>query len=220
MSQIAIWRTLPVEPFGYWHHGVLCPDKTVIHFKSRASLSAKREARIVHSSLQKFRGSKTSSKTPIYRIVHRRQLPPEEVVARARSCLGQRGYNLIHNNCESFARWCVVGVHRSYQIEALTSALRSGYRAGSVAGAMYAVAKTAADMPRPCPSMVPLKARRRAASKSRSRSRSRRFGGAARDWPHQDRERERHRERAREREHGRERARSKRTQRESGRFYA
>lgn len=169
MSQIAIWRTLPVEPFGYWHHGVLCPDKTVIHFKSRANLVSKRDARIVHSSLAKFKGTRTPRDTPVYRIVHRRQLPADVVVARARSCLGQSGYNLVHNNCESFARWCVVGVHRSFQIEALASAFRSGYRVGSVAGAVVAVAKTAADMPRPCPSMVPLKARRSKTRRKRSK---------------------------------------------------
>lgn len=185
MSQIAIWRTLPVEPFGYWHHGVLCPDKTVIHFKSRASLSAKRDARIVHSSLTKFKGRRTPSDTPVYKIVHRKQLPPDEVVTRARSRLGQRGYNLLHNNCESFARWCVVGVDRSFQIEALASAFRHGYRAGSVAGAMYAVAKTAADMPRPCPSMVPLKARRVKSKRYRAK-RSSRSKGYPRDRSSRD----------------------------------
>lgn len=164
MSQIAIWRTLPVEPFGYWHHGVLCPDKSVIHFKSRASLTAKRHARIVHASLSSFRGSTTPKNTPIYRVKHRKQLPPDEVVRRARSCIGQRGYNLLHNNCESFARWCVVGDHRSYQIEKLTSAFKAGYRNGNVPGAMYAMAKTAVDMPVPCPSMVPLSARSRKAA--------------------------------------------------------
>lgn len=168
MSQIAIWRTLPVEPFGYWHHGVLCPDKTVIHFKSRASLTAKRNARIVHTSLDSFRGKSTPKETPIYRVKHRKQLSPDQVMRRARSCIGQRGYNLLHNNCESFARWCVVGDGRSYQIEKLTTALKDGYRNGNVPGAIHAVAKTAVDMPVPCPSMVPL-------SNSKSRSKSKRF---------------------------------------------
>lgn len=159
MSQIAIWRTLPVEPFGYWHHGVLCPDKTVIHFKSQSSLIGKRDARIVHTSFRKFMGFSTPKDTPVYRIIHRKQLPPDEVVRRARSCLGERGYNLFNNNCETFASWAVTGHKRSYQIESLRSALRHGYRNGNVAGAMCAVADVVADMPVPCPSMVPLKHR-------------------------------------------------------------
>lgn len=172
MSQIAIWRTLPVEPFGYWHHGVLCPDKTVIHFKSRASLTAKRNARIVHTSLDSFRGKSTPKETPIYRVKNRKQLPPDQVVRRARSCIGQRGYNLLHNNCESFARWCVVGDGRSYQIEKLTTALKDGYRHGNVPGAIHAVAKTAVDMPVPCPSMVPLSNSRSRIKSKKSKSKS------------------------------------------------
>lgn len=170
MSQIAIWRTLPVEPFGYWHHGVLCPDKSVIHFKSRSSLIGKRDARIVHTSFRKFMGSSTPVDTPVYRIIHRKQLPPEEVVRRARSCLGERGYNLFNNNCETFASWAVTGHRRSYQIESLRSALRLGYRNGNVAGAMCAVADVVADMPVPCPSMVPLKHRRVKSRRSRTSS--------------------------------------------------
>jgi len=32
---------------------------------------------------------------------------------------GEKGYNLITNNCEHFARWCVTGENVSYQIENL-----------------------------------------------------------------------------------------------------
>lgn len=183
MSQIAIWRTLPVEPFGYWHHGVLCPDKTVIHFKSRSSLIGKRDARIVHTSFRSFMGSSTSPDTPVYRIIHRKQLPAQEVVRRAQSCLGQRGYNLFHNNCESFASWAVTGHRRSYQIESFRSALKKGYRHGHVAGAMCAVADVVTDMPTPCPSMVPLKHRQSQSkshhSRSRSSSKSKRFNSSS-----------------------------------------
>lgn len=42
---------------------------------------------------------------------------PEETVTRARSCLGQGGYNLVLHNCEHFAIWCKTGVERSEQID-------------------------------------------------------------------------------------------------------
>lgn len=172
MSQIAIWRTLPVAPFGYWHHGVLCPDKTVIHFKSRSSLIGKRHARIVHTSFRSFIGSSTPSHTPVYRIIHRKQLAPQIVLQRARSCLGQRGYNLFHNNCESFATWAVTGHSHSYQIESLRSALKHGYRHGNVAGAICAIADLVNEMPNPCPSMLPLKYRLSKSRRSRVSTRS------------------------------------------------
>jgi hypothetical protein len=46
---------------------------------------------------------------------------PDKVVARARSMLGQSGYDLIFNNCQHFATWCVTGEHHSAQVENVTS---------------------------------------------------------------------------------------------------
>ena len=38
---------------------------------------------------------------------------PAEVVRRAESRLGERGYNPATNNCEHFARWCDHARHKS-----------------------------------------------------------------------------------------------------------
>ena len=44
---------------------------------------------------------------------------PEETVRRARSKLGEGGYNLALNNCEHFAVWCKTGVKSSSQVNAI-----------------------------------------------------------------------------------------------------
>ncbi|MBR1485765.1 MAG: lecithin retinol acyltransferase family protein, partial [Synergistaceae bacterium] len=41
----------------------------------------------------------------------------EETVSRARSKIGQGGYNLALNNCEHFAVWCKTGVKESSQVD-------------------------------------------------------------------------------------------------------
>lgn len=41
---------------------------------------------------------------------------PDETVARARSRLGERQYNLVTNNCEHFALWCKTGESESFQV--------------------------------------------------------------------------------------------------------
>ena len=40
----------------------------------------------------------------------------DETVRRARSKLGQGGYNLAFNNCEHFAVWCKTGIRDSSQV--------------------------------------------------------------------------------------------------------
>jgi hypothetical protein len=43
--------------------------------------------------------------------------PPQETIERARSKLGEQGYNLLLNNCEHFAFWCKTGVAKSTQVD-------------------------------------------------------------------------------------------------------
>jgi hypothetical protein len=50
---------------------------------------------------------------------------PQETVARARSRLGEQGYNLVANNCEHFAWWCKTGEARSEQVETVLRAVAS-----------------------------------------------------------------------------------------------
>lgn len=43
----------------------------------------------------------------------------DETIARAKSRLGEKSYNLLTNNCEHFAIWCKTGLSKSYQVEAI-----------------------------------------------------------------------------------------------------
>ena len=47
----------------------------------------------------------------------------EETVRRARSKLGEGGYNLALNNCEHFAVWCKTGVKDSSQVNSVLDML-------------------------------------------------------------------------------------------------
>jgi hypothetical protein len=43
----------------------------------------------------------------------------EDIVRRARSRLGEHGYDVLKNNCEHFCSWCQVGESRSTQVDLL-----------------------------------------------------------------------------------------------------
>lgn len=49
----------------------------------------------------------------------------EETVERARSKLGQHGYNVLTNNCEHFAVWCKTGEKESSQVRDLSYGIPS-----------------------------------------------------------------------------------------------
>jgi hypothetical protein len=115
---------------GYTHHGVDIGSGMVVHFNGEPG--SKAGATIRHAKLMEFTGP-GRIETRTYAV----SLPPDEVVARAESKLGQSGYNLFNNNCEHFARWCVTGRAESGQV--VTAAAAVGgvgvvSTAGSVSG--------------------------------------------------------------------------------------
>lgn len=93
----------------YTHHGIYLGNGNVIHYSGLADgLTA---GPICETSLTEFENGYGSS-----RRHHHRPLPPAQIIARARSRLGEDSYNLLTNNCEHFAYWCVTGQHHSRQI--------------------------------------------------------------------------------------------------------
>ncbi|MFI4993070.1 MAG: lecithin retinol acyltransferase family protein [Solirubrobacterales bacterium] len=103
-----------VDRGGYEHHGIDLGDGTVIH--RHAPNGTKNDSLIRLTTLDTFtKGGAVEIRA--YGI----RPDPDEVVARARSMLGQPGYDLVFNNCEHFATWCVTGERSSAQVETVAS---------------------------------------------------------------------------------------------------
>lgn len=86
------------------HHGIDCGDGTVIHF-------SKKKGRICQDTIHSFaRGNSICVKQ------RKHCYSPKQIVQRAKSKLGESGYNLFGNNCEHFATWCHSGQHDSKQV--------------------------------------------------------------------------------------------------------
>jgi hypothetical protein len=95
----------------YTHHGIYVGDGKVVHYAGLCR--GWRRGPIEQTSLQAFaRGRPVSVRThPDSRFA------ACEVIARARSRLGEGCYRILSNNCEHFCEWCVCGESRSRQIE-------------------------------------------------------------------------------------------------------
>ena len=65
--------------------------------------------------MDRFLGGKTS-----YYIDNREaKFNNEEVVERARECIGEEKFNLVSHNCEHFAMWCKKDYKISKQVDLL-----------------------------------------------------------------------------------------------------
>ncbi len=104
----------------FTHHGIDCGDGTVIHYKDGDS--------IVRSTQEFFSGGQ-----PIQVRYYAQSDPPDVVIKRAFSRLGERDYHLIFNNCEHFATWCKTGAHQSSQVNQAVAASVVGGVIGGMA---------------------------------------------------------------------------------------
>ena len=103
----------------YAHHGVYVSDREVIHFTGADddSILDWDKPEVISTDLAIFlKGGTLEIKeytdeefTDLY--------SPEQIVNYARACLGDKGYNLIFNNCEHFANVCTLGRFRSNQVD-------------------------------------------------------------------------------------------------------
>lgn len=88
----------------YQHHGIDCGDGTVIHYRKGTEKIERNPIEYLADGRQVY-----IKKYPVRYIA-------DSTIQRAESRLGERKYNLLFNNCEHFATWCVTGVSYSQQI--------------------------------------------------------------------------------------------------------
>lgn len=112
--------------FYYAHHGIVVESRTnylrVIHYfntlehaKTALMKGSIYIAAIIESEWP-VNVKSTSEDIYLHHYDHIEHFSNEETLQRAFSQLGKRGYSLIGNNCEHWARWCRTGEHYSEQI--------------------------------------------------------------------------------------------------------
>jgi hypothetical protein len=96
---------------GYCHHGIYVGKGRVVHY-SGLSGAFWHCGPVEEVSLSRF-----AIGHPVRIVEHfTSAYPPDAIVRRARSRLGENDYRLLTNNCEHFCNWCVSGVSHSAQV--------------------------------------------------------------------------------------------------------
>jgi len=104
---------------GYVHHGIYAGDGRVIHYAGL--YRGFRRGPVQEISLAEFGRGRGVHPMPASAA----QFVGAEVVARARTRLGEDRYRVWTNNCEHFVHWCLSGTSRSTQVERLTRRIRT-----------------------------------------------------------------------------------------------
>lgn len=105
------------------HHGIYISDAEVIHFidKDNYIILDWEKAEVISSDLDFFLQGGTLEVKEYTPSELDDLYPTEDIVKYARACVGDKGYNLVFNNCEHFANECTLGRFRSQQIERVLS---------------------------------------------------------------------------------------------------
>ncbi|HUL63502.1 MAG TPA: lecithin retinol acyltransferase family protein [Burkholderiaceae bacterium] len=109
-AELPIGAHLVTPRGGFTHHGIYAGNGKVIHYAGLCH--SFRSGPVEEVSLAGFAlGNKIRIEGTLRPCFDR-----VEIVARARSRLGETRYRLLTNNCEHFCTWCIQGKSRSRQV--------------------------------------------------------------------------------------------------------
>ena len=105
---------LVTHRIGYTHHGIYVGNNKVIHYSGLAK--GLKSGPVEEIELDDF----CQSKTFTIRRHPNAVFSPDKVVERASSRVKENNYDLVLNNCEHFAHWCIHNIQSSEQVNAVT----------------------------------------------------------------------------------------------------
>lgn len=112
-DHIRVWRSI-----FYAHHGIFVSENEIIHFASKDGDNLSGSGNIINKTTLKEFLKDGELEVKKYNSKEISQLnPPDIVVKRARSLVGNDKYNIVFNNSEHLSNYCTLDKHRSSQVE-------------------------------------------------------------------------------------------------------
>ncbi|MBQ7276367.1 MAG: lecithin retinol acyltransferase family protein [Bacilli bacterium] len=102
-----------------YHYGIYVSSDEVIQFGLPPIINTldQKDIEVISTDINTFSCNKEIEVLILDKKEKRKAYSKEEVVLRAQARLGERGYNIIHNNCEHFVYECLFGYKYSSQEE-------------------------------------------------------------------------------------------------------
>lgn len=98
----------------YHHYGIFIDEENIIQFGFRDNSGIDPETiAVVSTDIKTFCDSYPFETAKLSLRERLKRKSVKEIVSTAQNSLGQRGYNILHNNCEHFVNSCVFGEAKS-----------------------------------------------------------------------------------------------------------
>lgn len=113
----------------FYHYGIFVSEQEVIQFglpPFDGLLNRKFEdIAVCVSDIDTFSGGRVVEVASVEKADKKKRLAPKKTVRLARERLGEHGYDILHNNCEHFARYCYFGEKRCEVTESVVDAWKN-----------------------------------------------------------------------------------------------
>lgn len=109
-----------------YHYGIFVSEEEVIQFGLPPTLGRDSSTvEVLSASVTDFLAGGVLEVGTVEEADGLTRRPPEETVQAAKNRLGERGYDILHNNCEHFANECAFGKKFSCMTEELRNRFRT-----------------------------------------------------------------------------------------------
>lgn len=109
----------------YHHYGIFVNDTCVIQFGLPNDVSKPADTiRVLESDIYTFLDGGELEVAKLSKAEESKRRSCEETVQIAKSKLGEGGYDILHNNCEHFANFCLFGEHKSDFLQSVREKLK------------------------------------------------------------------------------------------------
>jgi predicted nicotinamide N-methyase len=125
MKEPYIGAHIRVQIQSIYHHGIYIGNNEVIQFGLLSDmLKPKEEVKVLVSSIEEFLQGGFLEVRVFDRKERKIKNDDLKIVEIAKSKLGEDGYDIVHNNCEHFANFCIFNKKESKQIDDIRSEIR------------------------------------------------------------------------------------------------
>ncbi len=114
-----------VKVNGYYHHGIYIGNDEVVEFGHPFDMYQDHsEIRVIKSKVEEFLNGGFLEVRQYSKKELKTKFSYEKTIELALDKLGEGDYNLLYNNCEHFANFCVFGIKESKQVENIHEKIR------------------------------------------------------------------------------------------------